>query len=129
MKMKMTVSVEISSPEQLESLTAFVNSENEKAPQGKPRGRPKAEVKAEETAAPVEETVIEDPFDTTPAAPEPKKEEAKPVTFEQMVAAFKDYAQREGKDNAIKILSKLKVKSVKEIKQAEYATAMKLLGQ
>lgn len=64
----------------------------------------------------------DDDSDTDDADEEPK------VTKKQLIAAFKEYASENSREEAGKILKKLKVKSVNDIDPDDYPKALKMVG-
>jgi hypothetical protein len=87
------------------------------------RGRPPGGT----TAAPAEEFDLG--FDGEGAAVETTEteEEAAP-TYEDVIDALKAYAGKNGKEKAGKVLAKFKVKSVKDLKEAQYKDILVLLA-
>lgn len=94
--------------------------------------------------APAEETEEEEEFDLgneeeeteeepeteeeteTEEEPETEEEEEGP-TADDIVEAFQKYAKKNSRDAAAKVLKSFKVKSVRELKKADYAKVLKAL--
>jgi len=85
----------------------------------KKRGRPKKEETTDEDT--------QEEFDLGDAeeVEEPKKMKA--ITEDDMIKAFKAYANEHSREKAGKILAKFGVKSVRDLKAAEYGKVLKTL--
>lgn len=79
--------------------------------------------KAKAKAPPVEE---EASFDVDVEA-EDEEDDTKEITLEEVLKGFASYAKENGRDAAIKVLQKFKVKSAKDIKSSEYAKVLGVL--
>lgn len=68
-------------------------------------------------------------FDTTKDDPEMTEvEEVKKISQTEVIKAFQVFAGAKSRVEAAKILAKFKVKSVKELKEADYEKVLKLLA-
>jgi len=63
--------------------------------------------------------------DDAPPADEP--EAPKPPTLENVIDGFKAYVAKHDREKAAKVLGKFKVKSVRELKQEQYADVLALI--
>lgn len=126
--MKVTISIECSSPTEVtavQTALASILNKGEAAPAKETKTTKKTDTKKEESApTPEPEAAVDLGFDDAPAATEP----AKALTLEDVVEGFKGYAQKNGRENAGKVLGKFGVKSVRDLKPDSYEKVMKALA-
>lgn len=128
--MKVSLTVLPSSKEQALDILEFLNGlengddsdgddDTDEAPVKKAPKKAKKKVIDDDDVDNAEE---DDDSDTDDADEEPK------VTKKQLIAAFKEYASENSREEAGKILKKLKVKSVNDIDPDDYPKALKMVG-
>ena len=119
-------------------VSASVESAPEATPP-KPRGRPAKKVEAVEAVeasergangdTSIDEMDAEEQAETESEVTETAEDEQPPLTLSTVVKAFKDYAKIDGRDAALAVLKKFKVKSVQDLTVKQYPEVMKALDQ
>lgn len=73
------------------------------------------------------EKVVEETFDLgfEESEADDKEEDVKGPSLEDVIAGFKNFAQKKGRDKAGKVLAKYKVKSVNDLPESSYAKVLK----
>ena len=120
-----TITVGELTPVQAGQIAAFIhtmNAENQTVGTAQKVETKTKATKKETAPAKVEEKVEEQidlGFDPTPAAVTPPP--AKKITIEEVIGKLQEFAAKNGRDGAAKMLGKYGLKSIRDLKEESYA--------